>query len=370
MSAYTTVLPEKTPLKVYVHLYRGVNAEAYRRRFAEGIEPEETPYGFHRAADQGCTVAFSSDSPRFFSKALSYISRKWLKFDLPHAYYNRSKIREADIVWTITEGEALAISLLKMLNVVPKRPIIGNIIMLLHEWDRMAYWKRTLFRRLLGSIETITVHSNSCLLTFQRYFPEIKCSLMYFGINIDKFNLTLPRLLERQDDVITIFAPGNDLTRDWITLLAAFGNDERFRVVFICAWLTDEELSGVSNATVIRKPRLRDFLSCYHEADFVAVPMKDNIYSGITVALEAAALGKPVLTSRTGGLPTYFDEGEVWYTPVGDAVAMRELVLSASLHDRERRAVAAQERFLENDYSTQGLVHRYLSLTHQMLIHE
>lgn len=36
---------------------------------------------------------------------------------------------------------------------------------------------------------------------------------------------------------------------------------------------------------------IADFLRYYAEADAVAVPMRANIYSGITVALEAAALG-------------------------------------------------------------------------------
>ena len=62
---------------------------------------------------------------------------------------------------------------------------------------------------------------------------------------------------------------------------------------------------------------MSDFIACYHWADIVAVPMRQNIYSGITVALEAAAMGTPVVSSRTGGVPTYFGEDEVFYSPAG-----------------------------------------------------
>jgi len=131
--------------------------------------------------------------------------------------------------------------------------------------------------------------------------------------------------------------------------------------------LTEDQIKQYRNVAIIRPSSMADFLRCYEEADIVAVPMKENIFSGITVALEAVAMGKPVLSSRTGGVPTYFDEDEVFYVPVGDAAAMREVVISTDHASRRQRAENAQLRFIERDYSSRALVRRYAELTRDLL---
>ena len=78
-------------------------------------------------------------------------------------------------------------------------------------------------------------------------------------------------------------------------------------------------------------------------------------------------MGKPVLSTQTGGVPTYFDEEEVFYTPVGDHRDMRDAVLASDDHLRAQRAQRAQQRFLQRDYSTHGLISRYVELTRQLL---
>jgi hypothetical protein len=150
-------------------------------------------------------------------------------------------------------------------------------------------------------------------------------------------------------------------------LFDAFGNDERFQVTVICWWLEDDEMSPYDNVRAIRNPSMADFHRCYREADMVVVPMKENIYSGITVALEAVAMGTAVLSSRTGGVPTYFDDDEVFYAPVGDPVAMRDIALSTTVQSRLERAEKAHRRFVEAEYSTDAMIRRYAEITRDLL---
>jgi hypothetical protein len=68
----------------------------------------------------------------------------------------------------------------------------------------------------------------------------------------------------------------------------------------------------------------------------------------------------------TGWLPPSTSENGT-YAPVGDPVAMREIVLSTTVQSRLERAEKAHRRFLETDYSTDALIRRYAELTRDLL---
>jgi glycosyltransferase involved in cell wall biosynthesis len=251
------------------------------------------------------------------------------------------------------------------LRIIKRKPIISNAVWLLNIWSTLSIWHRIIYKFLYRYLSVLTVHSRECLTVAQRCFPSLNIKLMQFGINIDVFKITKPSY-ESAGGVTRLLAAGHDRTRDWHTLLLAFGNDDRFHLTLVCPWLTNEQIADYRNVALVRSPTMSRFLELYRDADFVAVPMKSNIFSGITVALEAVALGRPVLCSRTGGVPTYFGEDEIFYTPVDDAEAMRQTILSAGPEERYRKASAAQHRFIESDYSTRAVVRHYASLTRSL----
>ena len=111
----------------------------------------------------------------------------------------------------------------------------------------------------------------------------------------------------------------------------------------------------------------RSFRECYRWADFVVIPMSKNLYSGITVALEATSMGVPVVSSETGGVPTYFDSDEVLYVAPDDADAMREGVLQCLDEQRRSFVEHAQRRFAEENYSSKGMAQRYVRLSQGIL---
>jgi glycosyltransferase involved in cell wall biosynthesis len=189
---------------------------------------------------------------------------------------------------------------------------------------------------------------------------------MYFGINTEFFK-RLPPPKPAPGEPIRLFSIGNDATRDWNTVIEAFGGDPRFHLTIVCQWLPDTGISQYGNVHLARVTEMAETLRDYAAADFVVVSMHDNIYSGITVALEAIAMNRPVVCSRTGGVPTYFDEEEVFYVPVGDPAAMREAVLAADEETRRRKTDRAWARFCERDYSTYGVMGRYAALTRELM---
>jgi glycosyltransferase involved in cell wall biosynthesis len=357
-----------TRTKVHVQLLYGQDAETYRQNYLAGKAPSETPYDFHRAREEGFDVSFSRDAVRNPKSFVSRFLGRIFEFDVLHAWSNRDRIRRADVIWTLTEGEAFATAFLFSLGIIPCRPIVANSVWLLNYWKWTRFHKRAVCRYLSRYITVLTVHSKECLPVAKRVFPETRTQLVYFGINTVVFKLTAPGSGPTVGNgPVRIFSAGTDRTRDFETLLAAFGNDGRFRLTIISGRLSEDQIKQYRNVVLIRPSSMAEFLRCYQEADIVAVPMKENIFSGITVALEAVAMGKPVLSSRTGGVPTYFEEEDVFYVPVGDATAMREVVISTDHASRRLRAESAQSRFIERDYSSRALIRRYAELTRDLL---
>jgi glycosyltransferase involved in cell wall biosynthesis len=357
---------EETKARIHVQLFYGWDADRYRQNYIAGKKPDESPYGFHLAREEGFDVTFSRDCPRDPNSLLMQLVGRLLGFDLLHAWFNRELIRAADVIWVMSEDEAFATAFLFSLRIVPRRPIVANAIWLANYWKDMRLHKKLIYRYLARYISILTVHSNSCLPIVKSAFPRLRAELMYFGINTNIFKLTTP-ILRRKRDPTRIFAPGRDRTRDWGTLLAAFGNDDRFQLTIICSRLTYDQIRQYRNVVLVDNPTMAEFLDCYREADMVAVSMKENNFAGITVALEAVAMGKPVVSSRTGGVTSYFEEEDVFFVPVGDASAMREVVLSSDHVSRHQRAESAQRRFVARDYSTRALIRRYSELTREML---
>jgi glycosyltransferase involved in cell wall biosynthesis len=83
------------------------------------------------------------------------------------------------------------------------------------------------------------------------------------------------------------------------------------------------------NVTIGRKP-LRELRDLYARSRFVVVPLQaSDTDNGITVILEAMAMGKPVICSRTRGQVDVIEDGVTGiFVPVGDADALR-----AAMHD-------------------------------------
>jgi glycosyltransferase involved in cell wall biosynthesis len=252
------------------------------------------------------------------------------------------------------------------LGLLPRRPILSNAVWLLNRWPSFTWLRRAIYRALSKDITVMTVHSADCLPIAREAFPTLRSELMYFGINIDYFAITPPRE-PLGAEVIHVVAAGNDKTRDWDSLLAAFGGDERFKLTLVCAWLGEERTRSYKNVTLIHTSSMSDLREIYRQADVIAVPMHKNVFSGITVALEAAAMGKPILSTETGGVPTYFDRDQVLYAPPGDPAGLKEALVVTDEAFRLAAARRAQARFLERDYSTRGLIARYSRITRELI---
>lgn len=357
-------------LKIYVHLGHGFEASAFRERFARGEVNDSTPYGFHLAEREGVSVAFSVDRaeharpgglPRRAARRLQGALNRRLRFATDHAWHNRRAIAGSDVVWTMSENEAFAVAALMLLRLVPRRPVIGAAIWLFNDWHRLSHANRAIYRLLSQYIDVLTVHSQACLPVAAEAALRTSVELSLFGINEASYPPLPPPVAG--DGPIRVLAAGNDRTRDWTTLLDALGNDDRFALSAWTPMLNANDTARIRNLSLPKPKTTQAIIDLYAAAEVVVVPMVANLFSGITVALEAAAMGRPVICTATGGVPTYFSATEMVFVPLSDPDALKAAVLEARTPRLAAATAAAQARFARGGYTTAAMIDRYLALT-------
>ena len=351
-------------MQVFLLSRRGLAISKVRAEFRSGVSTDPAPYGFDTAEMlPQIELSYSDGNPK--STRSSFWT--WIRFgiDLPHALVNLRRMRRADIIWTVLDWEWLAASFLQRLGLLQRKPIIGNCVFLAQGFRQERWLRRKLWPMLMTKSVYLTMHSQLAIDAMKDILPSKEFHLVHFGISTRAFPITLPRL--DMQGPIKVYSIGDDPGRDWDCLLAAFGNDSRFTIRIVCRWLAQDLVNQYNNLSIRCNVTAGDQLDFYHWADVVVVPMKQNLYSGITVMCEAAAVGKPLIVTRTGGSTTYFETGEVIYVPPGDSMSMKEAVLSASPKCLLEVARAGQAKFKRADYSARGMVERYAKISERLL---
>jgi glycosyltransferase involved in cell wall biosynthesis len=290
-----------------------------------------------------------------------------LGFDLVHAWRNRRGIFAAEIVWTGTESQHLAVLFLLLGRSPRVRPkVIAQSIWLFDIWPRLSAPKRWLYARLMANAALLTVHSDEGLKVARRLFPNQRTMTMLYGIRADQMTHREQRAAPRP---IRIVSAGHDRHRDWATLLAALSDwpDAELRIV---APRLQRGLKPGANVTLVHPKTNDEYIGLYRWADLVALALNPNLHgSGITVVEEAVVLGVPVVVADGGALKCYFSEDELRYVPLGDAAAMRTAILALA-HDaaeRTRLVERAQRRMVDAGLTSRGFALRHAALSRELL---
>jgi glycosyltransferase involved in cell wall biosynthesis len=113
----------------------------------------------------------------------------------------------------------------------------------------------------------------------------------------------------------------------------------------------------VDAKVTLGRKTLLELRDLYARSRFVVVPLvpseSDN---GVTVILEAMAMGKPVVCSRTRGQVDVIEDGVTGvYVPVGDPVALREAMLTLWEEPERAHAMGARARaYVEQHHTLDG----------------
>ena len=361
-------------MKVHVHLAYGRDettwAKAYDDGTLIGINDRDS-YGYRHAAAMVSAMTFSRDHREGpVGKLIRGGARALLGFDLIHAWRNRDAILAADVVWTHTESQHLAISQL-FANSGRKpgeRPkLLAQSVWLMDHWRRFPMVRRAYFRRLLRRADVLTCHSRENRAMARRLFPHARTELVLFGIAADTIHAPQHRANDGSELIVAV---GNDEHRDWPTLIAAVARHPDWRLRIVSTKAAPSLADGVPNVEVRGVTSNRDLLDLYRRATVAVVPLKPNAHaSGITALQEAALSGIAAVATDVGGLIDYFDRDQISYVPVGDIDAMEQAIgrLLADPDERYRQAIAAQRRMGPDGLSSQAYARRHVELSRALL---
>jgi len=321
------------PLNVFVHLAADKDAVAWREawlaRTLVGIN-DETPYGYGRATTMGCRVVFSRTTPEALPVKVVRLGLRVLTgFDAIHAFRQRRAMGEADVVWTHTESQYLAVAAILALS--KRRPkLLGQSVWLFDLWNKLTPLHKLLYRRLIRHVDVLTVHSSENFAVAKALFPGKRIVLVPFGIPSEEMTEPVPRA----GKPFRILSIGNDRHRDWTCLASALdGVDDAEAVI----------LSGTAPRSLTP--------------------------SGITVIQEAVLAGVPVIATATGGLEGYFGTDAVRYVPPGDPDALRDALreIAGDPEAARQRAVRAQRHMVEAGIGAQSFIRQHVELSHDLV---
>ncbi|MCJ2012608.1 glycosyltransferase family 4 protein [Methylobacterium sp. J-076] len=357
------------PLKVFVHLAADkdlkVWSEAWRAGTLVGIN-DETPYGYGRATRMGCAIDFSKTSREWLpTKVLRLGLRVITGFDLLHAWRQRRDLLDADIVWTHTESQYLAVAALVSLST--RRPkILGQSVWLFDRWKSLNALHKVLYRRLIRHVDVLTVHSSENLAVARALFPGKRVLLVPFGIPSER--MTAP--VERPGQPLRILSVGNDRHRDWPCLVEALDGVPGASATILSGSAPHALMKGRPNLQIMQARSNTELFAQFAEASVVCVPLQPNRHaSGITAIQEAVLAGVPVIATATGGLEDYFGPDTVRYVPPNDPVRLREALqeIAADPQGARERAVRAQAHMSEAGIGAESFVRRHVEISRELL---
>lgn len=356
-------------LHVFVLYSRNLDVAAWEEQYEKGLVPDRTPYGYHHAQAHGCKITYSRPTrSRGVLWILDGFLRWVLKFDLVHAWRNRREIfdRDVDVIWTHTEREYLALGLVKALTGKSSAPIIAQSVWIFDRWSSFNIFQKHLFRSLISRVSLLTFLSTLNADAATRLNLGIEVRFVPFGISTDSFPLKPPRVRAEIGREIRVLAVGNDMHRDWKTLSKALGGLPQVSLRIFSRKFQDKLVHpNISVETADQA----GIIAAYEWADCVVVPVIDNLHaSGVTVALEAAALGVPLIIARSGGLEHYLDEESAHFYRVGDIDSLRSAVLELPMSDYIAKSARAQQQLLQLDLTTSGYARRHVELSRELAV--
>lgn len=357
------------PIKVFAHLAadKDVTAwqDAWRNRTLVGVN-DDTPYGYGRAARMGCEVDFSRTVREGLpAKFVRLALRVLTGFDLLHALRQRRALLDADVVWTHTESQYLAVAAVAAF--ARRRPkILGQSVWLFDRWQGLNPLHKWLYRRLIRHVDVLTVLSTENLAVAQKLFPDKQVHYVPFGIPSEQ---AIGPVVRRHRP-FRILALGNDRHRDWKGFAAALDGLPDASAVILSGSAPRSLMKGRPNLQITRARTNPELAEHFAQASVVCVPLKPNWHaSGITVIEEAVLAGVPVVATATGGLGSYFGSDCVRYVVPNDPEALRKALqeVASDPEGAHELAVKAQRHLREADIGAESYIRRHVELSREML---
>lgn len=308
-------------MRVLVQYDRRMDVDVWLRRHAAGLVPDAAPYGLDYLKGHGFEVSFRR-SVHSYSEFLMRPASKRLGLDLAAIVDQRASRRRADVVLSWNEGVGLPTAISRSRR---EPPSVTGIIWMTEPGlpNGLLSLVRTGIRRSAAVFVCSTAQIDRVIALGA---PPDRVHYVPMGIDNEMFQ---PHAGDRAESN-RVVAFGNDRHRDWrllaqsMALLKQRVKDVELHVYSQRAPELPPD-TGVVHRDHVDVPQIRD---AYAKAAVVVIPTKPNLHvSGVTVALEAMALGRPLVACKTPGMSDYVIDGVTGYlVPPSNPEELRDKV--------------------------------------------
>jgi glycosyltransferase involved in cell wall biosynthesis len=256
-----------------------------------------------------------------------------------------SRRKDYDIMFSNAENIGIPLALLLRLSGrSPVHAMIGHRL--------SAGKKRLLLRAARSRIHCVFVYSELQRRVAAQLLNPGENRLLLIPFHADQhFFRPMAASQPGLRDIPTICSAGLEW-RDYPTLLRAVdGLNVNVHIGAHSPW--SRQTSGIDGDGVTLPPNVcvkqygyAELRSLYSESAIVVVPLKQNDFqAGITVILEAMAMGRPVITTQTAGMaPGLISEENCLLTPAGDAQELRSAITRLLENPAEAEHLGARGR--------------------------
>ena len=312
----------------------GRDVPAWERRHAEGSAPDRWPYGLDR---------LSLRFPRTTAHEVGLLRPARLLGVLITRRGRRKSGHERTVSVCWEEDVAL-----RMLEQIPTQVALSGVIWATDDAPSLrAKFKRHLSRKVLRRMDLVWTLSEPQVNIVEKWLGPGGPPVRYLRFGVDHSFYSEQPFPTRP----MLFSAGGDRDRDPEMLFKALEIVRRRRPdvdVLVQSRTTRRPPRGVRVVPYLNHVQLRD---AYSRASVVAIATRPNQHaSGMTVSLEAMAVGRPVVITDTPGIDDYVRQHETGFlVQPGDHEAMASRVLAllddhveaAQMGARARRRVEA-----------------------------
>jgi glycosyltransferase involved in cell wall biosynthesis len=317
-----------------------------------GAPPRFAAYGVEALAERGWSVRHNLESaaPGRTAAVAGAAVKRGVEAaggyggDFPTVLASLQEANRADVILSTVDTVGIPLMLLARARVV-RTPFVYVAIGLPERLARLRSVRvETAYAKALARASSVVAYSEHEAESLRRWLRErgadVPVVFIPFGVDIDAFR---PGNTSAGLDVVSV---GADPHRDFELLLAVARSlpDARFLVVASAenARSLGERPPNVSVEIDLPFDEMRNRLG---RARVVALPVRDNSYSGATtVLLQAMALAKPIVVTRTSAIAAGYglvDGEDVRLAAPGDATTFGAAV--ADLLADEGRATRLGE---------------------------
>jgi glycosyltransferase involved in cell wall biosynthesis len=256
-------------------------------------------------------------------------------------------LNRADVVFSPVATVGIPLMLLARGRVV-RAPFVYTAIGLPERLVRLRSRRmERLYAGALGLASTVVAYSEHEADVLRRWLRErgvdVRVEFVPFGVDVEAFR---PTGSSPDIDVVSV---GADPHRDFELLLTVARALPESRFLAVTTAEHARSLAGrPANVTVETDLPFDEMRDRLERARVVALPVRDNSYSGATtVLLQAMALAKPIVVSRTAAIATGYgleDGGNVRLVAPGDAAGFGRTVAELLGDEPRARGVGAHAR--------------------------